>query len=166
MARRSLCLILVFAAALALAAPAAAEIKIGVLLPNSGKASQYGITQEVGLRIAEAELEKLKIKGEPVKLIIYDTRGENADAINLTRKLIGSDKVLAIVGPFFSGRMRGRLPDRRPGQDPDHHRDLGQAGHRRQEPAMGLPQRPHVGQARRRPHRSLAGAPTRGSRRW
>jgi len=62
MVRRSLCLILVLAAALALAAPAAAEIKIGVLLPNSGKASQYGITQEVGLRMAEAELEKLKIR--------------------------------------------------------------------------------------------------------
>jgi branched-chain amino acid transport system substrate-binding protein len=90
--------------------PAVAEIKIGVLLPTSGKASQYGITQEVGMRMAEAELEKLKIKGEAVKLVVYDTRGDNAEAINLTRKLIHTDKVLAILGPFFSAECEVAFP--------------------------------------------------------
>ena len=93
-----------------MAAPAVAEIKIGVLLPTSGKASQYGITQEVGMRMAEAELEKLKIKGEAVKLVVYDTRGDNAEAINLTRKLIHTDKVLAILGPFFSAECEVAFP--------------------------------------------------------
>lgn len=92
------------------ALPAAAEIKIGVLLPLTGKASQYGITQEVGMRMAEAELEKLKIKGEPVKLVVYDTRGDNAEAINLTRKLIHTDRVLAILGPFFSAECEVAFP--------------------------------------------------------
>jgi len=114
MRARTLRSVLTVTAALSLAAgaltPAAAEIKIGVLLPLSGKASSYGITQEVGMRMAEAELEKLKIKGEPVKLIVYDTRGDNAEAINLTRKLIHTDNVLAILGPFFSAECEVAFP--------------------------------------------------------
>ena len=99
-------------------APAGAEIRIGVLLPLSGKASQYGITQEVGMRMAEAELEKLKIKGEPVKLIVYDTRGDNAEAINLTRKLIHTDKVMLVLGPFFSAECEVAFPIANQGKTP------------------------------------------------
>jgi branched-chain amino acid transport system substrate-binding protein len=89
---------------------ARAEVKLGVLLPLSGKASAYGLTQEVGMRMAEAELEKLRIKGEPVRLVVYDTRGDNAEAINLTRKLIHTDRVLAIFGPFFSAECEVAFP--------------------------------------------------------
>jgi branched-chain amino acid transport system substrate-binding protein len=122
MFRRGLSHAVVLAATLSLAAgalsPALAEIKIGVLLPLSGKASQYGITQEVGLRMAEAELEKLKIKGEAVKLIVYDTRGDNAEAISLTRKLIHSDKVLVVLGPFFSAECEVAFPIANQGKTP------------------------------------------------
>ena len=122
MIRRSLFIALVLVSALSLTAgalsPAIAEIKIGVLLPLSGKASQYGITQEVGMRMAEAELEKLKIKGEAVKLIVYDTRGDNAEAINLTRKLIHSDKVLLVLGPFFSAECEVAFPIANQGKTP------------------------------------------------
>jgi branched-chain amino acid transport system substrate-binding protein len=122
MSRRGLSHALVLAATLSLAAgalsPARAEIKIGVLLPLSGKASQYGITQEVGLRMAEAELEKLKIKGEAVKLVVYDTRGDNAEAISLTRKLIHSDKVLLVLGPFFSAECEVAFPIANQGKTP------------------------------------------------
>ena len=89
---------------------ARAEITLGVLLPLSGKASAYGITQEVGMKMAEEELAKLKIKGEPVRLVVYDTRGDNAEAINLTRKLIYTDRVLAIFGPFFSAECEVAFP--------------------------------------------------------
>jgi branched-chain amino acid transport system substrate-binding protein len=122
MIRRSLSIAFVLAATFSLTAgalsPALAEIKIGVLLPLSGKASQYGITQEVGMRMAEAELEKLKIKGEAVKLIVYDTRGDNAEAINLTRKLIHSDKVLLVLGPFFSAECEVAFPIANQGKTP------------------------------------------------
>jgi branched-chain amino acid transport system substrate-binding protein len=93
-----------------LAGEAAADVKIGVLLPLSGKGSAYGMHQEIAMKMALEELEKTGIKGEPVKLIVYDTRGDNTEAINLTRKLIHTDRVLAIVGPFFSAESEVAFP--------------------------------------------------------
>jgi branched-chain amino acid transport system substrate-binding protein len=89
---------------------AAADVKIGVLMPLSGKGAAYGTHQEVALRQAQEELEKTGIKGEPLRLIVYDTRGDNTEAINLTRKLIHTDKVLAILGPFFSAECEVAFP--------------------------------------------------------
>ncbi len=64
------------------------------------------------MKMALEGIQKTGIKGEKVEAVIYDTRGENAEAINLTRKLIFNDKVLAIVGPFFSaGVLRSDIPD-------------------------------------------------------
>ena len=63
-------------------------------------------------------MEKLKIKGEPVKLVVYDTRGDNAEAINLTRKLIHSDKVLLVLGPFFSAECEVAFPIANQGKTP------------------------------------------------
>ena len=36
--------------------------------------------------------------------------GENAEAISLTRRLIHNDKVLAILGPFFSAETEVAFP--------------------------------------------------------
>jgi branched-chain amino acid transport system substrate-binding protein len=85
------------------AVPAAAQPKIGVLMPLSGKGASYGAHQQVAIKMFQD-------KGEALKLVIYDTRGENTDAINLTRKLIGSDGVVAIVGPLFSGESEVTFP--------------------------------------------------------
>jgi branched-chain amino acid transport system substrate-binding protein len=110
--RRSLSLVIpaLLALLLGLASQAAADIKIGVLLPLSGKGSAYGMHQEIAMKMAIEELEKTGIKGEPVKIIAYDTRGDNTEAINLTRKLIHTDRVLAIVGPFFSAESEVAFP--------------------------------------------------------
>ena len=90
-------------ALLASAVPAAAQPKIGVLMPLSGKGASYGAHQQVAIKMFQD-------RGEALKLVIYDTRGENTDAINLTRKLIGSDGVVAIVGPLFSGESEVAFP--------------------------------------------------------
>jgi branched-chain amino acid transport system substrate-binding protein len=92
------------------AAPALADVRIGVLMPLSGKGASYGQHQEVAMKMALEELQKNGVKGEKVELVVYDTRGENSEAINLTRKLIFNDKVLAIVGPFFSGECEVAFP--------------------------------------------------------
>jgi branched-chain amino acid transport system substrate-binding protein len=97
--------------ALSLAAgPAWADVKIGVLMPLSGKGASYGQHQDVAMKMALEQLEKTGIKGEKVELVVYDTRGENSEAINLTRKLIFNDKVLAIIGPFFSAECEVAFP--------------------------------------------------------
>lgn len=93
-----------------LAGQALADIKIGVLMPLSGKGASYGQHQDVALKMALEKLAKDGIKGEKVEAVVYDTRGENAEAINLTRKLIFNDKVLAIIGPFFSAECEVAFP--------------------------------------------------------
>lgn len=97
-------------ALLGLAQPACADVKIGILMPLSGKGASYGQHQETAMKMALEELEKTGIKGEKVEVVVYDTRGENAEAINLTRKLIANDKVLAIIGPFSSGQVQVAAP--------------------------------------------------------
>lgn len=92
------------------AGQAMADIKIGVLMPLSGKGASYGQHQDIAMKMALEALEKSGIKGEKVQTIVYDTRGENAEAINLTRKLIHNDKVLAIIGPFFSAECEVAFP--------------------------------------------------------
>jgi len=98
--------VLMFGTAVALlgsAVAAVAQPKIGVLMPLSGKGASYGAHQQVAIKMFQD-------RGEALKLVIYDTRGENTDAINLTRKLIGSDGVVAIVGPLFSGESEVTFP--------------------------------------------------------
>jgi branched-chain amino acid transport system substrate-binding protein len=95
---------------LGLAQPACADVKIGILMPLSGKGASYGQHQETAVKMALDELEKTGIKGEKVQAIVYDTRGENSEAINLTRKLIADDQVLAIIGPFFSAECEVAFP--------------------------------------------------------
>jgi branched-chain amino acid transport system substrate-binding protein len=92
------------------ARPALADVKIGVLMPLSGKGASYGQHQEIAMKMAIEEIEKTGIKGEKVEAVVYDTRGENSEAINLTRKLIFNDKVLAIIGPFFSAECEVAFP--------------------------------------------------------
>lgn len=87
-----------------------ADVRIGVLMPLSGKGASYGQHQETAMKMALEELEKTGVKGEKLKVIVYDTRGENSEAISLTRKLIANDKVLAIIGPFFSAECEVAFP--------------------------------------------------------
>ena len=102
-ARFALAVITLSALALGVAGPAAAQAKIGVLMPLSGKGASYGAHQQVAVKMFQD-------KGGALTLVVYDTRGENTDAINLTRKLIGSDHVVAIVGPLFSGESEVTFP--------------------------------------------------------
>ena len=104
--------------ALATTDPAAAEVKIGVLMPLSGKGASYGAHQQVAVKMFQELQEKMGPKGETLKLVVYDTRGENTDAINLARKLIGSDRVVAIVGPLFSGESEVAFPVAAQGKTP------------------------------------------------
>jgi len=65
--------------------PAFADVKIGVLMPLSGKGPRTASTRrshEDGAR----RLQKTGIKGGRSRLSSYDTRGEKRRAINLTRK--------------------------------------------------------------------------------
>ena len=92
------------------AVPANADVIIGVLIPSSGKGASYGQQQQNSINMFMEKYADLGGKSGKLKLVIYDTRGENTDAINLSRKLIDSDKVVAIIGPQFSAEAEVAFP--------------------------------------------------------
>jgi branched-chain amino acid transport system substrate-binding protein len=96
---------------------ATADVAIGVLTPLSGKGASYGQQQKNAINMFLEKYGDLGKAGK-LQLVIYDTRGDNAEAINLTRKLIDSDQVLAIVGPQFSGEAEVAFPLAVRGQTP------------------------------------------------
>jgi branched-chain amino acid transport system substrate-binding protein len=91
-------------------AAAKADVAIGVLVPSSGKGASYGQQQQNAINMFMEKYADLGGKAGKLKLVIYDTRGENTDAINLTRKLIDSDQVIAIIGPQFSAEAEVAFP--------------------------------------------------------
>ena len=93
----------------ACAISARADVTIGVLMPLSGKGASYGQQQQNAIKTFMEKYADLGKAGKLV-LVIYDTRGDNTEAINLTRKLIELDHVDAIIGPQFSGEAEVAFP--------------------------------------------------------
>jgi branched-chain amino acid transport system substrate-binding protein len=97
---------------------ATADVKIGVLTPLSGKGASYGQQQKNAIAMFLEKYGDIGGAAGKLQLVTYDTRGDNAEAISLTRKLIDSDQVLAIIGPQFSGEAEVSFPLAVRGQTP------------------------------------------------
>jgi branched-chain amino acid transport system substrate-binding protein len=87
-----------------------ADISIGILIPSSGKGASYGQQQQNAITMFMEKYSDIGGKAGKMKLVIYDTRGENTEAINLSRKLMDSDQVEAIIGPQFSAEAEVAFP--------------------------------------------------------
>jgi branched-chain amino acid transport system substrate-binding protein len=75
-------------------------LKIGVLLPLTGPEAKLGELFRNSMEMA-IERENGKIKDRPIKLVIEDEGNRDiANAIEKAKKLILSDKVELILGPF------------------------------------------------------------------
>ncbi|MBI3091157.1 MAG: ABC transporter substrate-binding protein [Candidatus Tectomicrobia bacterium] len=114
---RASCLLLILALLLGASAFSAAaklagsEVRIGVIIPTSGYIVFFGNQQLLALRIAEEEINAAGgIGGLPMKLIVYDTASKGETAIAVTKKLIDTDKVLAIIGPLLSSNAEVTFP--------------------------------------------------------
>jgi branched-chain amino acid transport system substrate-binding protein len=92
------------------ALPAKADVAVGVLIPLSGKGASYGQQQQNAINMFMEKYAGIGGAAGKMKLVIYDTRGDNAEAISLTRKLIDADQVVAIVGPQFSAEAEVAFP--------------------------------------------------------
>ncbi|WP_373526388.1 ABC transporter substrate-binding protein [Nostoc sp.] len=78
-------------------------IPIGIALAQTSNVALLGQEGFVGARIAEKYFNsKGGINGTPIKLVIQDTGGDEAGAINAFQTLINKDKVVGIVGPTLS----------------------------------------------------------------
>lgn len=98
-----------FAAALAALGTAAAwparaesSVPVGLVAILSGPNAAYGTAIRAGVELALAEV---NAKGELIALTVEDSGGTKDGAINAARKLIGRDKVAAIIGPTLSNEM-------------------------------------------------------------
>ncbi len=80
----------------------AAPIKIGVAVAQTSNVALLGQEQVIGAKIAEKYFnDKGGINGRPIELVIQDTAGDEAGAINAFQTVIAAD-VLGIVGPTLS----------------------------------------------------------------
>jgi branched-chain amino acid transport system substrate-binding protein len=100
----ALCLILAFVLVVSGCTSKAPEtIKIGHAVALTGGSAMWGQAEKNAL---DMEIEKINeaggVLGKKIELIAYDTKAEQAEAVNVTKRLI-SDKVVAIIGPGQSG---------------------------------------------------------------
>ncbi len=96
------------AAALLATRPAWAQeapIQIGAIEILSGPSAAYGTAIRAGLELALDEVNAQGVLGRKIALTIEDSAGNKDQAINAARKLIGRDKVVAVIGPTLSNEM-------------------------------------------------------------
>jgi ABC-type branched-subunit amino acid transport system substrate-binding protein len=79
-------------------------IKVGVALPLTGTLAQVGEDVRATLSASFAEInEQGGIYGRRFELIVEDSRGDAAQTLEATRRLIEQDGVFALVGSFEPG---------------------------------------------------------------
>jgi len=87
------------------------EIRVGLLIPLTGWASFLGVLQDSAFRVYQNEFkDKAMPDGRVVKFIVYDTACKPQDAILMAQKLLHSDKVHQIIGPFLSTECEQVFP--------------------------------------------------------
>ena len=109
---------LLFSVSLLLASCAPAEepsttepIRIGYIGPLTGDAASFGTDTVNGARMAVEEINAAGgVNGRQVSLIAEDGRCNGADSASAAQKLIGIDKVSAIIGGQCSSETLGAAP--------------------------------------------------------
>jgi branched-chain amino acid transport system substrate-binding protein len=79
------------------------NVKIGCMVPLTGKGAEWGQTAKIAMEIAVEEVNaKGGVGGLPIELICYDYQTLEAEGLKVVSRLVERDKVLAISGPCFS----------------------------------------------------------------
>ncbi len=90
---------------------AAKPYKIGALFSITGPTSFIGEPERNTLVMLVEEINKAGgINGHPIEVVIYDTEGEETNAVKKVTKLIVQDKVLTIIGPSRTGTTLAVIP--------------------------------------------------------
>ncbi len=98
--------------------PASAEckmsgrnVKIGVMMPLTGKGADWGQNAQIGTQLAVDEINaKGGVCGVKIKPVYYDTHTKESEGITIVNKLATRDNVLAINGPCFSSVVEVIFP--------------------------------------------------------
>ena len=86
-------------------------IKIGAVFSVTGPASFLGQPEKNTAGMVVDEINKKGgVLGKKIKIIIYDTEGDEQKAVMAVNRLIQKDKVVAIIGPSRSGTTLAVIP--------------------------------------------------------
>lgn len=87
------------------------EIKIGAIFSASGGAAPLGKPEMETVKMLVEQWNKQGgIDGKKIKLIAYDDKSNQNEAVLSTKKLIEQDKVTAIIGGTISGNSLAMIP--------------------------------------------------------
>ena len=87
------------------------DVKIGCMVPLTGKGAEWGQTAKISMEFAVEEINaKGGVGGVPINLICYDTQTLEAEALKVISRLVERDKVLVISGPCFSSEFETIAP--------------------------------------------------------
>ncbi len=90
--------------ALATAASAADTIKLGGMLPLSGRASDLGVTCKQGAELAVKEINaKGGVLGKKLELLMADSKANVQELVSLSKRYIQKDQVNFLFGVVSSG---------------------------------------------------------------
>jgi branched-chain amino acid transport system substrate-binding protein len=97
---------------LAVAAPADAQLKLGVVDNLTGAAAAYGVAHVNGIRLAVDEINEAGgIKGVGrIELTVEDDASKPTDAVNATNKLITRDKIDFLMASCSSATTLALVP--------------------------------------------------------
>jgi branched-chain amino acid transport system substrate-binding protein len=85
--------------------------KIGALFAVTGPASFLGEPEKNTALMLQDQINKAGgINGHPLEIIIEDTKSDETQTVLSAKKLLSSDKVLAIVGPSTTGESMALVP--------------------------------------------------------
>ena len=84
------------------------EVRIGVIIPNTGEKAIYGETSRRGLLIAVRE--RPAVLGKRVNLMFCDNKSDKIESANCAQRLIHKEKVIALIGPLSSSDTLSASP--------------------------------------------------------
>ena len=86
-------------------------VKIGVILPLSGKIANWGDSAKGGIDVAVEEINKAGgIDGKKVEIVYEDDQCDKTKATTAVQKLINIDNIKVIIGPLCSGSVLAAAP--------------------------------------------------------
>ncbi|MBB6281891.1 ABC transporter substrate-binding protein [Geobacillus subterraneus] len=87
------------------------QIKIGAIFSASGGAAPLGKPEMETIKMLVEQWNKQGgINGKKIKLIAYDDKSDQNEAVLSTKKLIEQDKVKALIGGTISGNSLAMIP--------------------------------------------------------
>jgi branched-chain amino acid transport system substrate-binding protein len=102
--------------AIGLVAPAAAQapVKVGVVLPLSGRNAVVGQSNLFGMRLVVDSVNASggirSLKGSPLELVVADNASTAVSSASEARRLIENERVVFILGPYSTPEAEATVP--------------------------------------------------------